>query len=379
MVLICGRPSDDLLINKKKKLLSALSFLILFYKIKLMKKFLLVILVSLLLCSVSYGRDGREVHILVYHTFLGSRNNYSFSQDELRKQCMDLMDDGYEFISWPDFVSGNYRGSKNILLTIDDGHRTVYDAYKHVLAPLKIKPLLAVYPAVTGKQSYALTWNQLKEMISDGCGAASHGYFHNYCTLDQIRKNPESVKKEISYSKEVLEKRLGITVDTFVFPFGAFCEDAVRQVQDAGYVRALTLRPGAAYTSCSFEIPRTMVTRKIHGRLSSVFSRKEYMQASVQNMSDSSFTAETGPVPADVKGELSGWNTSLSKKRTAGHVPADENIPEDDPFFYEEPQQEEPSSFLKKEIFLRIGKKQQNYRKFSERTGMKLSGKKTVQ
>jgi hypothetical protein len=102
-----------------------------------------------LLCALLFLGAGNEnsgsVRILAYHSFLGDRNKYSFSLEELEKQCRNLIADGYSFVSFDDIRMGSVRGSRNILVTIDDGHRSVSEAYWKVLAPLKIKPLLAIY------------------------------------------------------------------------------------------------------------------------------------------------------------------------------------------------------------------------------------------
>lgn len=133
-------------------------------------------------------------------------NQYCFSLKELEWQCRSLVRQGYRFVSFEDFQNGKLKGSANILLTIDDGNRSSYDAYYHVLKPLGIRPLLAIYPAVVGNKKYALTWEQLRRLKRDGCTIAAHGYYHLHLNKRLYLRDPVSFKREIIKSRKVLEK-----------------------------------------------------------------------------------------------------------------------------------------------------------------------------
>ena len=58
-------------------------------------------------------------------------------------------------------MNGRITGTKNVLVTIDDGNRSVYEAFQKVFKPNGIRPLLAIYPNIIDKKKYALTWDQL--------------------------------------------------------------------------------------------------------------------------------------------------------------------------------------------------------------------------
>ncbi|MDR3238312.1 MAG: polysaccharide deacetylase family protein [Spirochaetia bacterium] len=232
------------------------------------------LIVLLLLPFFHAAAENGSVRILNYHTFMGSKNAYSFSLEELKTQCEELMAEGFTFIAFDDFKKGAFHGSKNILLTIDDGHRTGYDACKKVLLPLGIKPLLAVYPAVIGKKKFALTWEQLKELLDDGCSVASHGYHHNFCDEAAMKKDAQSVEKEIVKSKAVLEEKLGRRIETFVYPFGVYSNSTIEALKKAGYSYGMTIKGGSAFIGGSmadYELPRYILTRSKTSRLSGLF------------------------------------------------------------------------------------------------------------
>jgi peptidoglycan/xylan/chitin deacetylase (PgdA/CDA1 family) len=223
-----------------------------------------------LLCALLFLGAGHEssgsVRILTYHSFLGGRNMYSFSLEELERQCRSLIAAGYTFVSFNDIRNGSVRGGRNILLTIDDGHRTVSDAYWKVLVPLNIKPLLAIYPAFIGADKNAMTWQQLREIADHGATIASHGYDHLYVNEKLFRKDPKAFRREIYDSRSRLEEKLRRPVDVFVYPFGARSPITVRTVREAGYRYAMTVDGGPADLSLKRdsgfrEMPRYLLTR----------------------------------------------------------------------------------------------------------------------
>jgi len=232
-------------------------------------------LISFLLIFPFFGlkANTESVRILTYHTFMGDKNIYSFSLEEFKKQCEELKSEGFTFITFTDFKTGKFKGDKNILLTVDDGHKTVYDAYKQVMRPLGIKPLLAVYPGITGKKKFALTWEQLKEMLDDGCTLASHGYYHNFCDEKTIKKNLKAVETEIIKSKAMLEEKLGVKVDTFVYPFGMYSPQTEEILKSAGYSYAMNIKKGAAKIGANpdYELPRYLMTRNRITNISGLF------------------------------------------------------------------------------------------------------------
>ena len=61
-----------------------------------------------------------------------------------------------------------------------------------------------------------LSWPDLQEMTRHGCTVGAHTVTHPM----MLRMPPEEVSNEIEISKDMLEKKLGISVLSFAFPFG---------------------------------------------------------------------------------------------------------------------------------------------------------------
>jgi peptidoglycan/xylan/chitin deacetylase (PgdA/CDA1 family) len=131
-------------------------------------------------------------------------------------------------------------GATNVCLSFDDGYYDFYTTVFPLLQKHRLRALLAVVPSVvrdrvdgaaparlaqTSRDAFIYpsrggfcTWSELETMARSGhvCIAA-HGYSH--CRLDRAH---DSLAMEIQAPKAVLESRLGIRVDSFVFPYGRF-------------------------------------------------------------------------------------------------------------------------------------------------------------
>ena len=225
---------------------------------------------------ILFSFEQPSVNVIGYHAFTGSGNLYSFSIDELRLQIDFLSDMGYSFVSHDDIIKGNITGSKNILVTVDDGHKSAHKAWRKVFKPRDINPLLAVYPAVIGRTGFALTWEQLLEMADAGCEVASHGYYHLKINRELYDKDPDAFMREIYYSKEVLEKRLGRPVDLFVYPYGIKSDLTVEHLKKAGYDYAYSVSAGSLISppeaDAAYDLPRYLFTRENSERILAVIT-----------------------------------------------------------------------------------------------------------
>ncbi len=195
--------------------------------------------------NVQSGQSS-SVYILCYHAFLDRRDSISFSNAQFRSQLLRLKKAGYRFLTYRDYRRGNYRGHKNILITDDDGNRSVYRAYFEVMKPLGIKPILGVYSAAISRTKYALTWKQLRTLRDEGCSIASHGFNHRFLNRKLYKSSKYLFMREIYRSKKDIEKNLNIKVDTFFYPYGAYFSTTLKEVKKAGYKYAFTIDPGAA-------------------------------------------------------------------------------------------------------------------------------------
>jgi peptidoglycan/xylan/chitin deacetylase (PgdA/CDA1 family) len=196
---------------------------------------------------------------------MGDKNEYSFSLDELSEHIEYFKSQGFTFVSVRDLLNWRVYGSRNILISIDDGHRTVYEAYRDVLRPNNIKPLLGIYPAIIGKKKYALTWEEVRDLANKGCDIASHGFYHSKVNQKLFDSNKKGFLKEIVHSKKILEEKLEREVDIFIYPFGIVSDLVIEYVKGAGYRYAFSIHRNSLdpveLKVIPYELPRYLTSR----------------------------------------------------------------------------------------------------------------------
>jgi peptidoglycan/xylan/chitin deacetylase (PgdA/CDA1 family) len=215
----------------------------------------------------AYAAD-QKVFVLCYHSFLGNKNFAGdISMQELRSQMDYFQSKGFHFVSFSDLLNSKVTGTQNLLVVIDDGNQSVYKAYQEILKPRHIKPMLAIYPSIIGKKSYALTWERLKELSQDGCDIAAHGYYHELMDQKFYDKEKTGFMKEIYGSKAVLEKNLNKKVTAFVYPNGVRAGITKKTLKEAGYSYAFTITWGPVLSPLSlnkdpYELSRYMIYKE---------------------------------------------------------------------------------------------------------------------
>jgi peptidoglycan/xylan/chitin deacetylase (PgdA/CDA1 family) len=83
-----------------------------------------------------------------------------------------------------------------------------------------------------------LSWEEVKEMAEGGIEFGAHSVTHPILT----NMSGEKTKHEIRKSKEDIEKRLGVRVNSFAYPDGNFSSEIVRMVDEAGFRGAVTIQ-----------------------------------------------------------------------------------------------------------------------------------------
>ncbi len=231
-----------------------------------MKKITVSLFIIFAVAISASAAEGVIVDVLCYHSFLKKTDPYSFSNEELDSQLQFFKDKGYKFVSMNDIRSANVSGRKNILVTVDDGNKSVYDAYFKVFKKYGIKPVIGIYPAIIEKKDYALTWNEAIELSKEGCEIAAHGYNHLFVNKKLFDNDIKAFNREIYLSKEILEKKLNRKVDVYVYPFGVRSEITIEHLKKAGYNYAFTIVNGdvlipSGRNKNNFELPRYMLTK----------------------------------------------------------------------------------------------------------------------
>lgn len=231
----------------------------------------LTILFTILELSSLYAIDKPKstgkVFTLCYHTWLNkSRVKTDFSKEVFGNQIRTMKQLGYRFVTFPEIRAGKVSGDTNIMITIDDGNNSLKKVYKGIFKKNNILPAMFIYTGITGRRFYSLNFNELKQYSNDGCLIGGHGYYHLYVTAHLYRTNKRSFMQEIWRPKKMLQKNLGISVDTYAYPYGQYSPVTIKYLKKYGYKYAFKLgnRPMALPLSLhpAYELPRYLVKKR---------------------------------------------------------------------------------------------------------------------
>jgi peptidoglycan/xylan/chitin deacetylase (PgdA/CDA1 family) len=133
-----------------------------------------------------------------------------------------------------------------VVLTADDGHRTVYTDMWPALRDAGAPATLFIYPSAISNASYAMTWHQLRTLGQTGLiDVQSHAYWHPNFAVERKRlaaaEYDALVTSQLGRARSVVEQQLGGRVDLIAWPFGRYDDDLLRRAADCGYVAGLTL------------------------------------------------------------------------------------------------------------------------------------------
>ena len=157
---------------------------------------------------------------------------------------------GFHTISQLQLFDALERGArlpqKPIVLSFDDGYRDVFGKAMPILYRLHMRATAYVITdRISGPDPSFLTWGQLTGLERRGIEVGSHTVHH----LELTGLSDEQALRELLDSKRALEQHLGHPVQWFSYPAGAENPHAVELVRRAGYVLAVTTRPGSVQSA----------------------------------------------------------------------------------------------------------------------------------
>jgi peptidoglycan/xylan/chitin deacetylase (PgdA/CDA1 family) len=130
---------------------------------------------------------------------------------------------------------------KPVVLTFDDGYRSVATHAAQILRRHRWPGVLDLALTHLGPRR-DLTARTVRRLIRDGWEVASHTMTHPDLTTIA---GPQ-LWFQVHRSRTVLERDFRVPIDFFCYPSGEYSAATARSVRRAGYLGALTTRPGLA-------------------------------------------------------------------------------------------------------------------------------------
>ncbi len=185
--------------------------------------------------------------VLTYHYFhrKGSSpagvkpgdESFSVDLETLEIHCREMATPEYRLIA-PDTIADRpqYREEpdRQILVTIDDGHRSVLEA-EELFVKSGIDPVLNVIPGMVGQEHY-LDWANLRHLAANGFSVQSHSMSHH----DLTKLNDMELAAELEQSKKIIEDNVGMPVTMMAAPMGRIDARVAAAAMEAGYRVVMT-------------------------------------------------------------------------------------------------------------------------------------------
>lgn len=216
--------------------------------------------------------DGVRVAVLGYHDFSTSlpETAMRIRTSKFRKQMETIRQLGITVISLADFVAwknGEKKiPEKSVLLTFDDGWKSVYTDALPILREFNYPYTLYLYKNYVDGGGKALTSTMIQQMVKEGAALGSHSISHPYpATFKKYRKKGEDaydafLRKEMGESKRFLESKFAVKVSSYAYPGGYSTPEMFPLCKEFGYNQCFTVLPGKVKRSTPDEtLPRYMI------------------------------------------------------------------------------------------------------------------------
>ena len=211
------------------------------------------------------------VWVLCYHRIDEKPKVYTVLEPaEFKAQMEYLKKHNFHVVPLDTIVDAVQYGTKlpphTVALTFDDGYKDNYTIVYPILKQYKYPATLFIYPYYVSNGGAAIKWDMLKEMAADPLiKIQSHTFTHPNLNKT-TRQGSAAIKHEIVDSKNRLEQKLGIKIDTLAYPYGVFNPKIISATKAAGYRSAFTIGTipinyAGAEPTDMWTIPRIMVNR----------------------------------------------------------------------------------------------------------------------
>lgn len=211
--------------------------------------------------------DSRKTRITVfcYHSISDDGWRFSVRADEFKKQINYLLQTQIPIKAseLSAYISSEKRVEKNMfVLTFDDGYADILSV-KDFLREKGITPTMFLIAdsknanrAELETERPLLAREQIQELANTGWEIGSHSQTH----ADFSKLTATDINREISGSKNMLERELGIKIKYFAYPKGYYNDEITSEAKRAGYDLAFPVDDGYVTEKTNrFAIPRVGV------------------------------------------------------------------------------------------------------------------------
>jgi len=221
--------------------------------------------------------EEKTINVLCYHKFITKpeenikeqkkQDVFSITAEKFEEHLKFLKDNGYNVISmkkYLSFIDGvDSIPSNSVMITIDDGYRSIYDIAFPLLKKYGFPATVYIYSVFFGGRNN-LNEGIIKEMSKHNIDFGCHSYTHPILTKRKSSWSDSDylsfLEKEIIKSKIFFESKLKMPFETFAYPYGLYSKEVIYMIKKAGYRAAFSVVPGANTSETPrYALHRTLV------------------------------------------------------------------------------------------------------------------------
>ncbi len=166
--------------------------------------------------------------------------NLSINPTDFEKQLAWLKEQGYRGVHLKDLIDRKVP-EKAVVLTFDDGLEDFYTTALPILQKYGFTASNAVITGMIGAHEH-MTNEQIKRCVEAGVEITSHTIGH----LDLAKQSEAEIRRQITESRDYLEREFGVDIHGFVYPSGKYNDSVVQILAEEGYKIAVTVEYGEA-------------------------------------------------------------------------------------------------------------------------------------
>jgi peptidoglycan/xylan/chitin deacetylase (PgdA/CDA1 family) len=196
----------------------------------------------------------QTVPVLSYHNFSldKSPNKMTVTQAAFEEQMKLLKEMGYRVITLDELLDFlEFKGQipkKSVVITIDDGWRSLYEIAFPILKKYGYPATLFIYTDLITGSPKTLSWELIQEMAREGLDIQGHTKSHrNLSTIDKketFQAYFESIERELSESSRIIKAKMGKEIKYLAYPNGETNHLVIELVRKKGYAGAFTVKRG---------------------------------------------------------------------------------------------------------------------------------------
>jgi peptidoglycan/xylan/chitin deacetylase (PgdA/CDA1 family) len=214
-----------------------------------------------------FAAGGSGVTVLIYHRF--GEDKYPTTNIDVarfREQLEYLKVNNYSVIPLQQLVQLLHAGKdlpeRSVVITIDDGYRSVYENAWPLLKEYGYPCTVFLYTkALEEKHWNYMTWDQIKEMKAAGVDFQNHGFAHDHMALKpsdmDMNEYRAWVRADLAVSTRILSEELKERPRFFAVPYGEYSKPLLEEIRSFGYEAILLQDPGSVSNDIDpYAIPR---------------------------------------------------------------------------------------------------------------------------